>query len=370
MPLFLLERILSMTSALFPYGTFSVDPICSERFKQDYSNSDAYTFSLPQNLPYHHPLLRRLEGVYPLESTLPPWWPACIAQVEPALLKPVLASASLHEFRTGCLKPSRWQALRTSLSSTERSQLPHSPKIAALVESTDWSGRFQNRGPVDTPEQLTLVVSTQPLDFLYMSNGREWQSCQHFRDGEENHRLPGNFYDTGVAVAFILSPQTHIEDEASVLARTTLRVFCLQGQTVLTIGRVYHNDETLAFLLLTQLAKLLDAQQLAWGWIANVNSSRFCQEGALGPTFRQRFDQESVWAESELCWFPSNWYTPYVDGGDSTWDVQWNRDLNHYSRQLCANIIRMRPRFPAYISAQIHHTFALRPFVGMRPPFR
>jgi hypothetical protein len=357
-----------MTTMQFPYGTFPVDPLCRERLQRDYSNPDAYTFDTPKDLPYHHPLLRRLEGAYLLESTLPPWWPAFLAQVELGSLKSLLMSVSLHEFRTGCLEQARWKALREALSPKERRQLPTSPKLTDFLQETRWGKRFQNRGPASTPEQLTMVVSTQPFDFLYMSNGRGWTSCQHFQRGEENHQLPGNFYDPGVAVAFVLWPQTHIEEEASVLARTTLRVFCLEGQAVLTIGRVYHNDETLAFLLLTHLATLLDAQQLAWGWIANVNACRFCQEGTLGPEFCQRLDQKSVWVESEPCWFPSNWYPPYVDG-NSTWGVQWDRDLDHYAWRLRAKITRMRPRTLTHVSAPIHHTVAPRLFKGMLPPF-
>ncbi|MGH2508624.1 MAG: hypothetical protein ACRDHZ_14665, partial [Ktedonobacteraceae bacterium] len=102
------------------------------------------------------------------------------------------------------------------------------------------------------------MLLTQPLDFLYMSNSSEWHSCQHFRHGSANEHLPGNFYDTNVAVASVLLPQTHVEEDAAVLARTTLRVFSSQeGQTIIALGRTYHNDETLAYLLLSRLAALL-----------------------------------------------------------------------------------------------------------------
>lgn len=338
----------------FPYGTFPVDPAFRQQYMQDYSEASSHV--LPTHVPLHHPLLRRLEGIYPLENGLPPWWQTCVAQVESAVLKPLLTTVTAHEFRTGCIEASRWKAFRESLTQAERRQWPTSPKIAALVEETCWGASFRNRGSANMPDQLTLILSTQPLDFFYMSNGLEWHSCQHFRHGSANEHLPGNFYDTNVAVAQVLLPQAHVEDKDAVLARTTLRVFSSQqGQTMIALGRTYHNDETLAYLLLTFLAALLDAQRLPWGWIEEVNTLFYCQKGALGTELCQRLDQ-SLFVESERCWFPQHWCPPYIDGGDAQWQPDREHDIdNHACKQLHANIIRMHPQHihPQYTSPSL-----------------
>lgn len=334
----------SSTTCPFLYGSFPVDSVFSDHYQDTYSRASSYP--LPEMLPYHHPLLSSLEGVYPFQNTLPPWWQECVAQVKLERLKPLLATLSAREFREGCIDPPRWKALREALPEEERRQLPSSPKLAFLLAGTDWSGRFGTRGSTVTPDQLNVVVSTKPLDFLYMSNGRDWRSCQHFSDGCENYKLPGNFYDTNVAVAMVLAPNTCVGEDTSVLARTTLRVFRSQGQLVLTIGRTYHNNETLAFLLLRHLAGLFDARHLCWGFITEVNTLTYCEEGYLGADLCQRLEQE-VCVESESCPFPLDWYVPYVDGGDSDWSHDWDHEEQeeHYSwKKLSATVNLMGPQ--------------------------
>jgi hypothetical protein len=352
---------------LFPYGTFPVDPAFSECYTQDYSRAQRY--SLPDALPSHHPLLRQLEGVYPLHYSLPPWWHTRIAQMEPDSLKPLLATISTQEFRAGCFDQARWKAFRESLSEEERRCLPASPKITALLEGTDWAAHFWNRGPADTADRFNLVISTRPLDFLYMSNGREWRSCQHMWNGAENHHLPGNFYDTGVAVAMALLPNTTVTESASVLVRTTLRVFRYQEQTIIAIGRTYHNNETLAFLFLCQLARFFDSRQLCWGMMIDVNTLDYCREGFLGPELCQRLD-EQVFVEGEPCWFPQGWYVPYVDGGDRQWERDWEHDDDeYYCTQLSATVRLMRPLALPQASFHTRFTLARLASAGMLPHF-
>lgn len=329
------------TDIVFPYGTFPVDEAFRGRYTQDYLGAGSYP--LPTHLPSHHPLLRQIEGTYLLENALPPWWPACVAQVRPEALRPLLSSISAHEFRTGCIEQARWKAFRESLSNEQRRALPSSPKIAALVEYTGWAPYFGSRGPIDTPDQLSLVISTHPRDFLYMSNGHEWHSCQHFSNGCQNHRLPGNFYDTGVAVAMVLVPNTNVEAEASVLVRTTLRVFPHQGKILVVIGRTYHNNETLALLLLCKLAEIFDAQKLCWGFMLDVNTLAYCEEGFLGPALAKRLEQ-SIMVDSEPFWLPRSWYPPYIDGGDHDWLYDREAESQEYLRPwLNATVKLMRP---------------------------
>jgi hypothetical protein len=329
------------TEHLFPYGTFPVDPALSACYTQHYSR--AHRYPLPNQLPSHHPQFSHLVGVYPLQYSLPPWWHTYITHAKSDLFKPLLSSVSAQEFRAGCFDQARWKAFRETLSDEERRRLPQSPKLVQVLEGTGWSGRFGNRGPADTPDDCRLVISTQPLDFLYMSNGREWHSCQHLWNGGENQHLPGNFYDTGVAVAMVLPPDKHVEDDASVLARTTLRVFRHKERPVVAIGRTYHNNETVAFLLLCRLAEIFDAHHLTWGLMIEVNTLDYCEEGLLGPALAQRLDKD-VLVAGEPCWFPHNWWVPYVDGGDHQWEPDWQRKHDdYYCLRLLATIRLMRP---------------------------
>lgn len=359
----------NLMNSLFPYGTFPVDPVTRDCYMDDYSRACSYP--LPDQLPYHHPFLQRLEGTYPLDYALPPWWPTCISQVEPTVLQPLLAVCSAHEFRAGCLDQRRWKEFRETLTEEERRRLPQSPKIAPLVERSGWATSFGNRGSVETPDRLKLIISTRPLDFLYMANGREWHSCQHLRDGCENQQLPGNFYDTNVAVAMLLLPDSQVRDEEAVLVRTTLRVFHTNERTILAIGRVYHNHETLAFLLLRQLAHLFDTQHLSWGFMTEINAYYSCREGSLGPELRQRLDQY-VEVESEPCWLPHGWHVPYVDGGAHQWYRDWEQEHDEYYRtQLNATVQLLRPCPPPAFtaSAQMRHALSQHASVDMLPCF-
>lgn len=327
---------------LFPYGTFPVDPLLRECYARDYSR--AVSYPLADRLPSHHPLLRSLEGSFSLAYTLPPWWPSCVAQVKLTQIKPLLATLSAEEFRAGCIEQARWKAFRETLSEEERRQLPTSPKLGILLADTNWSTHFGDRGPATTPDQLVLHVSTQPLDFLYMSNGQSWRSCQRCQDGCENYRLPGNFYDTSVAIATVRAPNTSAQDPDSLLARTTVRLFLRQGQPVLALGRTYHNNETVALLLLRALADLFDARCLAWGFMVDVNTFAYYQDGSLGDDLAHRVDQLAGVA-SESSWFPRNWYVPYIDGGEHDWscDYAWEDDDYSPSR-LRATLCLMHPR--------------------------
>lgn len=332
-----------MATVKFPYGTFPIDPTFAAWYAEDYRY--AIDYPLPDCLPYHHPLLRQISGEYPLPYTLPPWWPTCVEQVDFALLKPLLAATSAQEFRAGCIEQARWKAFRDTLSEAERRALPSSPKLGMLVRGQEWvwSSRFEDRGPTTTPDQLTLTISTQPLDFLYMSNGDSWTSCQHFATGCEKHRLPGNFYDTGVAIATVHLPNKSVRDAGAILTRTTLRILFHEGRPVIALGQTYHNNETLAFLLLHKLAEIFDERHLTWGFIAYVNTLSYCQGGYLGADLLARCDR-SVDAESDWFALPERWSMPYVDG-----EAGWHQSpiLVHpayRSIRLGAGLRLMQPR--------------------------
>ncbi|HEU5382549.1 MAG TPA: hypothetical protein VFV38_44645, partial [Ktedonobacteraceae bacterium] len=146
-----------MIDSFFPYGTFPLDKMFQERYNTDYSHASHYP--LADTLPFHHPLLKRLEGTYSLPDRPAPWWPACVAEVDP-VLREVLSTVSAREFREGCIEALRWKQFRQSLSEEQRRMVPQSPKLAPMLEQTDWLYAFQQRGASDTPAQLNLVIST------------------------------------------------------------------------------------------------------------------------------------------------------------------------------------------------------------------
>ncbi len=355
----------STCSPSFPYGTIPVDPELLSCYRRDYSDADNYP--LPARLPVHHPILTRLEGTYPLAYTVPPWWPACVAQVQPAVLRPVLDALSPQEFRSGCLEHGRWKAFRERFSPDERRLLPSSPRLTTLLEHSPWQFSFQDRGPTDTPDQLSLVISTRPLDFLYMSNGRDWRSCQHYQDGSENHRVPGNFYDTGVALAMILVPGTSSADAQAVLVRTTLRVLFIDHMPLVVIGRIYHNHATLAVLLLARLAGLLDAQEIPWGFLDHVNSLDLCWYKHLGEGLPSRLESARL-AHAARYWLPRDWHAPYVDGVHS-WDTVWEDPAADYQcMQLEASVCLLRPRPGTVAPAPLRHRLARLSAVDLCAP--
>jgi hypothetical protein len=363
----MLETIRSQTGPCFPYGTFAPEAEFREQYALDYTR--AHFYPLPDRLPSHHPLLQRLTGVYPLSYALPPWWQSCLETIRRPELRHLLSGVSPAEFRAGCVEATRWKTFREGLSPEERHQVPSSPRIAGLLENSEWAYQFKERGAVEAPEQLKLIISTHPRDFLYMSNGRDWRSCQHFHNGQENHRLPGNFYDTGVAIAMLLAADTRVEDEHAVLARTTLRVLRSAGHTVVGLGRTYHNHGTLALLLLARLSALLDNQYLSWGFLSETETLYMCQEGLLGPALRQRLDGE-VWAESEPFWLPEDWHPPYVDGGEHEWQTHWGRYVEDYTcKHLEVSLMRVQPRPFLQVCAEIRQAITRLCSQGMYSAF-
>ena len=337
---------------VFPYGTVLVDAVIRERYTQDYEWAQSYP--LPEQLPAHHPLLQRLEQTVPVAYTIPPWWRARVAEIATPWLRQMLADVTAQEFREGTISHVRWKAFRKTLSSEERRGTPTSSKIVGLLEAegVGWSGNFTDRGPVKTPDRCQLVISTHPLDFLSMSDGRAWSSCLQRKNGKENQRLPGNFYDPTVAVAMLLPEGNQVRDNACVLARTTLRIFRGPDQAVIGLGRTYHNNETLALLLLSSLAEILDTNRLSWGVITGNNTHHYVQDGFLGSALCGRL-ANTIEATSERWLLPHNWETPSVDGGANFWERDWDWEhevyyATHLHAQLHLVHLPCAPHAPIY----------------------
>src|SRR5690348_12469324 len=110
-----------------PYGTYDVG---LETIKQYVAQAPSLSnyYPLSEVLPLHHPLLQQLEGIYPVQDAPAPWWPLCVAQVDP-LLQPLLAGVTAQEYRQGTITEERWRAFKQEHADSQQEQLPKSPRI-------------------------------------------------------------------------------------------------------------------------------------------------------------------------------------------------------------------------------------------------
>jgi hypothetical protein len=269
--------------------------------------------ALPMALPCRHPALAQVEGRYPIEDRLPPWWESCVQTLTRhcPCLAPLLRATSREEFRRGTLDQQRWEAWQeTSCRERGEAQRPvpcwHAagPSLSRLIaavlpagERGRWLDRFVGRGAKDTPQELDLVITAHPAWWLNMANGRNWFSCMG-TGPDRDLRLPGNWYDTGVALAALVVRGGDCWAPGALIARTTLHVVTEDLPVVseqdgsqsasnrpvqrVVLGRVYHNDHTAACTLLTCLIDLFEAHRLPWGCIAGTTTAELFLDGSLG----------------------------------------------------------------------------------------
>jgi hypothetical protein len=146
---------------------------------------------LPQMLPARHPLLAQLEGRYAVQDHLPPWWHGCMEVLTAACpcLDPLMQPLSQEEFRQGSIDQQRWKTWRNAECQLAEEQKPvpcqkrRGPGLywimagALPTESRQvWLDRFVNRGDKDMPQDLDLVITSDPAWWLTMGNGRGWSS--------------------------------------------------------------------------------------------------------------------------------------------------------------------------------------------------
>jgi hypothetical protein len=299
--------------------------------------------TLPLALPCRHPALSQLEGRYPVEDRLPPWWQACIgahARQCPCL-EPLLRATSREEFRRGSLDQQRWKAWRsTSCRLNGEAQRPtpcwhHAgPSLSRLLaavlpagERPVWLDRYVGRGAKDLPRELDLVISADLAWWLNMGNGRNWLSCMG-TGPDRDLRLPGNWYDTGAALAALVERGGDCWAPGALIARTTLRVATEDylpvpveqqvSQTLgerltqrVVLGRVYHNDHTAACTLLSTLVELFEAHRLPWGCIAGTTTAEMALDGSLGALDIAREPQQ---ASGFSYWLPAVIERPALEG--------------------------------------------------------
>ncbi|MBO0781828.1 MAG: hypothetical protein J2P37_23670, partial [Ktedonobacteraceae bacterium] len=301
----------------FPYGQYVVDPMVRQRYQQA-APQLAERYALPTSLPRHHFLLQRVCRLWQVSDAPAPWWPDFLTSLEdlPEAARSLLRDLSTQEFRSGTIQEQRWRHVQQHCGGSLQGQPLTSPKLTHLLEDTCWNWCFQQRGPQETPTQFDLVLSCAPEYVLNMSNGAGWQSCMHAARGSCKDQLPGNFYDTGVAVALLLPQGASIWEEQVVIARTTLRVVrdLSTNEPLIALGRMYQNNLTAATLFLQQLIMHLEQAQLRWGCITMTNTHSLLMHGAMGKAYQQFFWQECA-TQGEAFWLPQQWQLPYIDGG-------------------------------------------------------
>lgn len=295
-------------------------------------------YPLPARLPRRHPVLQALEGRYPVQDTLPPWWPGCIDE----LIKSCPCLASLahsidrEAFRRGCIEQHDWKTWRSA-----QCELPgaepgscwreHGSGLYWILDEvlpTEsrrlWLDRFGNRGDKDTPHDLDLVLTAAPEWWLNMGNGRGWHSCMG-RGSNRDQRVVGNWYDTGLLMAALVARDADCWAEDCLIARTTVRVtwegelalgaagstMMLLAEPRVVFGRIYHNDLMAACNLLLSLARLVQQHGLAWGCIADTNTAQYARDGSLGAV---EVADSSRTAFGPAFWRPAGIDDPYLDG--------------------------------------------------------
>lgn len=302
----------------------------------------AEQMTLPLALPCRHPALSQLEGRYPVEDRLPPWWQDCIGVLtrQCPCLEPLLRATSREEFRRGSLDQQHWKAWRNTacrLSGEAQRAIPcwhrAGPSLSRLLtaelpagERLVWLDRYVGRGAKEMPSELDLVITAHPAWWLNMANGRNWFSCMG-TGPDRDLRLPGNWYDTGVVLAALVERGGDCWASGSLIARTTLRVVTEDpttqneqeiSQTLgerltqrLVLGRVYHNDHTAACTLLSTLVDLFEAHRLPWGCIAATATAEMVLDGSLGALDIAR---ELRQASGFPYWLPADIELPALEG--------------------------------------------------------
>lgn len=327
----------------FPFGVWRIVDYTDvlRRYREEIPLL-AEQVTLPPVLPCCHPALSQLEGRYPLEDQLPPWWEGCLDALTRhcPCLEPLLRGTSREDFRRGSLAQQRWKAWQgTSCGLSGEAQRPipcwqqAGPSLSQLLakvlpadEQVRWLDRFVGRGPKDTPRELDLVITAHPAWWLNMANGRNWFSCMG-TGPDRDLRLPGNWYDTGVALAALVECGGDCWTPGALIARTTLRAVTddspIGGKQDasqspsdrptqrVVLGRVYHNDHTSACTLLSTLVDLLEQHRLPWGCIADTTTAELCLDGSLGALDSGRVPHQ---ASGVPYWLPAEIERPALEG--------------------------------------------------------
>lgn len=234
---------------IFPYGKRPLSDEFTALESVKHYNRYSYNL-LDRDYPVKHPLFHALTGSYPMRRSLPTWWNDCI-ETCPYPLKFFLPSITAVEFFEGNVNTNNWKMFRTFLGEEMKKEYPQSPKLggilkSALGEDNTYYRYYCSRGTTNT--EATLIISPEPEDLFFMSNGDGWSSCQDYRNGGYKGQLRGSMFDTNTAMAYVLSPEkSSIREENSVLARALLRIMRIPhlDVEVVTVDKRYGNDASL-----------------------------------------------------------------------------------------------------------------------------
>ena len=329
------------TVSTFPFGLTPVtDRAAMQQRYRETAPQLARDFPIPSDLPRRHPLLARLEGRFPLEDQLPPWWAACreAFQQRCPCLEPLLAGMTCAEFRRGSLDHTRWKTWRACLCSaapgvleTACGCLHRAWNLSLLAEDIlvgetreRWRDLIVNRGEKGIARDLDLVITSTADWWLNMSNGHGWTSCMG-HGNDRDPRIIGNWYDTGVLLAALVERGADCWTPDTLIARTTLRLawkaatlddgfeptVVYPSSLRIVSGRVYHNDQTAAYNLLAALIQRIEQRGLAWGCIAATNTANAVATGLLGPVV---VEQQVDHCAGVAFWRPGAVDEPYLDG--------------------------------------------------------
>lgn len=290
-----------------PFGVLPVNDNFQDVVTNEYQPS-YHSYSIKDTLQQltHYPQrceeIQKLCTSIDLPEVFPSWWTRYIGYV-PQPLNYLLSNLTYEEFKTGQINDKVWKGFRDSLRD-KRNDFPQSPKLGGILAPyTDLAREFNRRGSSANTE-YELVIGHTPLEFLYMSNGDGWRSCQHLRDGSSNENIVGNFFETSSALVYVKPKNVGIDDEAgSIVARTIIRYMeTSDKEPFIVASRVYGNDETVQQTMLTILHQHCKSHSMTFG-----------VEGVYG-NYQIFGRRHPVNVKSLPFSIPENMETPYMDG--------------------------------------------------------
>lgn len=237
---------------LYPYGAETL----SEEFlaREEVHYYDERSCKLGTDLPLRHPLLTAIPQEFTLQKVLPTWWSDALPHMDfhHAIL---LKSVTPDQFYIGNVDEQLVKKLRAMMSPDEKKEVPQSPSIAKWLEPyPTLLKKFNDRGGTDNGELIGKIVSI-PSETFYMSNGKGWSSCQHWK-GSYATRLMGTMFDPyavlatiqkkGVAINEYINKRGESGDTekggGTLYARAVLRLMYFLDRPYIFIDRVYGQD--------------------------------------------------------------------------------------------------------------------------------
>jgi hypothetical protein len=267
--------------ATMPFGSVIVDDAWKEKYGNIVRGSSLPSLKSRKSYPKKHPMIDAFSGHYSIPECLPDWWISMCESMnrsgsEHAYLSYQLMNVTAKEFISGQIDENVWKGFRQSMRSEARKKYPQSPKIGGILASipdNDNLSRYNSRGS-DT--ECELVISNKIEDMIYMSNGQNWTSCQHFLSGGYRNRLEGNLADPYSTIACVVKKGDDIQSfdvdnmnesgnpTGTIIARVVVRVVhsILDMEPMLYLDRPYGNNETCIRNMLCSIIALCKSKDI------------------------------------------------------------------------------------------------------------